>query len=255
MATAFVPRTWEQAALAACLEAGRGAVLSHRSAATAWRLDVPRSSSIEVTLAYGLSARTAGVTVHRSRTLTVADRTFVGRLPVTSVPRTLVDLAGVLTGPQLAVVADDALARRLVTPARLLQTTKRLARGRSSRVAVLRTVGRTWSGSPTMDSVAEAAFLRAVLAAGLPAPATQLPLTLPDATVVHADFAWTEQMVVLEVDGFRWHANPASHAADSTRANLLASAGWEVLRTTPAEMALPAPPVLAALRRRLVPQH
>ncbi len=46
---AAVPRSWEQAAMAACLAAGPGAVLSHRSAARLWgTLDADARDGIEL---------------------------------------------------------------------------------------------------------------------------------------------------------------------------------------------------------------
>ncbi len=65
------------------------------------------------------------------------------------------------------------------------------------------------------------------------------------------DFAWPNHHLALEVDGFRWHANPAAQVEDAARANRLAALGWTVLRTTPAEMAAGHDQVIAAIRRHL----
>src|SRR5437870_3866031 len=66
-AIAGAPRTWRQALLAAVLDAGPGAVVSHRSAAILLRIahrDAPRV--IEITVPRPRSSRMPGVIVHRS---------------------------------------------------------------------------------------------------------------------------------------------------------------------------------------------
>ncbi len=73
----------------------------------------------------------------------------------------------------------------------------------------------------------------------------------PGDFVARLDFAWPRHQLALEVDGFRYHANPASQVADAVRANQLAGLGWIVLRTTPSELAAGGQALLTALRHRL----
>lgn len=244
------PTSWEQRALAACLAAGEGAVLSHRSAATAWKLDLPPPDHVDLSVPYGRGARARrqGVVVHRVRQLEPVDCAKIGRLPATSLARTVVDLAGALEPPVLAKVVDDALCRRLVSPERLDRTVARLLPGRGPAVSGLRDVLAPWLEGRPLDSAAEGVFCRAIAAAGLPAPLVQHH---PQAGRIRVDFAWPAPMVVLEVDGFRWHSGPDSHAKDSHRANVLASRGWTVLRATPRELEQSATTVIAALRSHL----
>lgn len=243
------PRTWEQSALAAYLAFGGDAALSHGSAAAVWGLDVPREPAFHVTVGYGRSVRlrTAGVVAHRSRCWTPVDRVRRHGLPVTTPARTIVDLGAMLAGDQLARVVDEALCRRLVSPRGLLVAVDRLAVGRGRAARRVRTLVAPWGGA-ALESVAEAGALRAITAAGLPAPRIQHVVAGARA---RTDFAWPERMLVLEIDGFRWHSSPAAQARDSERANRLAAEGWTVLRATPAEMAQALPGVIAALRRHL----
>jgi hypothetical protein len=254
-AIAGAPSTWEQSAYAACLDRGEGAVLSHLSAARAWRLDAPEGGPIHVTVPYGRSHRAGNRTtvVHRSRWCGTRERTLVGLLPVTTVERTIVDLGSMLRPTCLSRVVDDALGRRLVMPDQLLAAIERSARRRQAGTRTLRSVVEPWAGERGVDSPAEARFLRALAAAGVPRPEVQRAVDDEDGRVGRVDFMWPEHMLVLEVDGFRWHANPKAHAADSVRGNRLVAAGATLLRATPTEIDSNSGPVLAAVLRHLGP--
>jgi hypothetical protein len=115
----------------------------------------------------------------------------------------------------------------------------------------LRQVLDPWLDGNAPESVAEAAVLRALAEAGLPPPVCQHPVVREDGTPAVLDFAWPDQMVALEVDGYRWHGSPAAHARDSARANAVAALGWTVLRSTPAEVSREPAALLQALRRHL----
>jgi hypothetical protein len=250
-----VAPTWHQRAMAALLTVGGDAVLYRWSAARAWQLEVPETTRIEVASAVprGWRPPSTRVALHRLRQLGPGDRDRTDGLEVTSVARTLVDLAGKLEPQPLAKLVDAALARRLLTPSELDDVARRLSTQGRPGVSSVRNAVDPWLRGASFDSVAEAACLRAMEIAGLPAPVVQLPLRLPDGAEVRLDFAWPTFMVALEVDGFRWHANARSHAYDSARANALAAAGWTVLRATPTELARRPGSIMEALRRRLLP--
>src|SRR5680860_622447 len=82
---------WKQRAMAACLWAGDGAALSHKSAALLWGLDGIVTSLVEITTPRALSD--PRVMIHRSRLLTGDHVTRVGGIPVTSPTRTLLNLS------------------------------------------------------------------------------------------------------------------------------------------------------------------
>ncbi len=44
------------------------------------------------------------------------------------------------------------------------------------------------------------------------------------------DFAWPEQRLLVEVDGFAFHADRSRYRSDRRRTNALVLAGWRVLR-------------------------
>jgi predicted transcriptional regulator of viral defense system len=78
--------------LAAVLACRDGAVLSHRSAAAHWGLLETQAALIDVTAPRGRHGG-QGIRLHRSRSLDARDTTKHEGIPITKVPRTLLDLA------------------------------------------------------------------------------------------------------------------------------------------------------------------
>jgi predicted transcriptional regulator of viral defense system len=93
--------------LAAVLGSGPGAALSHRSAAHLRGLRPNAAGRVEVTIGWNQTGPT-GVHTYRTRMLDPQDFTVIDGIPVTSVARTLLDLAGILRPPDLEVVIDRA---------------------------------------------------------------------------------------------------------------------------------------------------
>src|SRR5205807_5255346 len=95
--------------MAAVLASGSGAVLSHRAAAALWELLHLVGPEVSVPSA----GRTRpGILIHHSN-LPPDEVTTERRIPVTTVPRTLLDLAAVLGESRLARVVNEAEVRRL----------------------------------------------------------------------------------------------------------------------------------------------
>jgi len=91
------------AAVKAC---GPGALLSHISAAALWNLIRSSSPIIHVTTPNRGSPK--GIRVHRVRQLHADDAAVVDRVPVTSIARTLLDLADVIQPRQLIRAIEQA---------------------------------------------------------------------------------------------------------------------------------------------------
>lgn len=82
--------------LAAVKACGPGAVLSHRSAAQLWGFLEPEGERLpEVTVAAAGGRAIPGIVTHRTAILRRSDVTRHRKVPITSPPRTLLDLAGV----------------------------------------------------------------------------------------------------------------------------------------------------------------
>ena len=96
--------------MAAVLACGPGALLSHRAGAALQGL-LTSSPQFDVTVA-GKARPREGIVVHRTRLLHPDDRDLVRNIPVTSVARTLVDLAEQLSEDRLAKAVNEAELQR-----------------------------------------------------------------------------------------------------------------------------------------------
>jgi predicted transcriptional regulator of viral defense system len=91
------------------MASGPGAALSHRSAAQLWELRQNNSALVDVTVpSQNGRLKRAGIRAHRSGRLAAEEVTECHGIPVTTVARTLLDLADVL---------DREALRRAITEA------------------------------------------------------------------------------------------------------------------------------------------
>jgi very-short-patch-repair endonuclease len=223
--TEDVPLAEEAAALLAC---GEGAVLSHHSAATLWRLRPGIARPVHVTRIgeRGCPALT-GVTVHRSRTLAAADIRIHEGLPITSPARTLLDVAATLPDRDIERLLDEALfVRKIVTSAQINDVLSRA--GNHPGRARLARVTRNHTRCTRTDSPPEEGMLGLIRAAALPEPQVQV-----EVLGYRLDFFWPELGLAVEVDAYGTHGSPARFEADRRRdARLLTERGIIVLRLT-----------------------
>ena len=110
MPLATVRCPWRAALAAALLWAGPGALLSHTTAAYLWRLVDAEPKVIHISSPRRLG-RTRGVRVHNPREL---EGTTHRGLPVTTVPRTLLDISSMLQFRALRKALAEADYRRLL---------------------------------------------------------------------------------------------------------------------------------------------
>jgi hypothetical protein len=182
------PITWEQELLAACLWAGSGAAASHRSAARLWGLDGTWPTTVEIT-APRRSPRN-DLIVHRGPASDVVHR---GRLPVTSVTRTLLDLCGVIDARSVEAALLDALRRRMTSMRAIRRALDATPRGRRGTKSLRALIQRFGPGMP--ESVLEARVLNILREAGLPRPALQHHVRSGGRLVARVDFAYPEVKV------------------------------------------------------------
>jgi very-short-patch-repair endonuclease len=232
--------------LAAVLTCGPGALLSHGTAAALWELLPEQPARIHVTRA-GDGGRTAprGVCLHRYVTLADGDVSRRDGIPVTSVSRTLLDLAGAVPPRRLrrAIAQADVLRRlRVAELERLLET----HRGRPGTPALAAALAehrpeRGVSRSDFEDRLAELCERH-----GLPAPRINARLA-----GLEVDVSWPEARVVAEADSFSFHRTRAAFENDRERDAILTAAGYIVHRFTERQLRLAPETVVAALRRSL----
>ena len=206
--------------LAATLAYGDGTVLSHLSAALLWRMRVPRRAPAVIHVTTRRHQRGDGrVLVHRTRRIGPADVTVVRGIPVTTVARTVVDCADLLTYPELRLLADHGV--RLDADA--VRGAQERAPGRRGAGRVNRLLG---SGVRTRSKL-ERALRRLCREAGLPQP-----LINEEVLGYECDAVWPAARLIVEVDGGAFHAPKPAREADYERSAALAVAGWRVIRFT-----------------------
>ena len=94
--------------MAAVMACGPGAALSHRDAAALWDLRQSNSAYIDVIVPSQNGRKRAGIRIHRSSRLQPDEVTVRDGIPVTTVARTLLDLADVLERQALRRVISEA---------------------------------------------------------------------------------------------------------------------------------------------------
>ncbi|MGH2831058.1 MAG: DUF559 domain-containing protein [Actinomycetota bacterium] len=229
---AGVPQSWRQSLAAACLAAGEGAVSSHRAAGQLWdSAEVPRGF-IEISIPRTRGVRPAGATVHRVSDLSPHDVVVKDAIPVTTPARTLIDLAGVLSRDEMEEALDDALRRGLVSLGWLRWRIESLRRPGRPGIAEITALCEARSGHAALESVLETRLLRLIVRARLPHPVPQYVVRDRGRFVARVDFAYPEQQLAIEADGYKWHSHRRRWERDVTRGNALLRLGWRVVRVT-----------------------
>jgi hypothetical protein len=224
---------WMAATLTAPLS-----VLSHMSAAAAWGIwSRPRRFEMVTRPGSGGPRRHGGVLAFRSSTLNGEVTTERG-VPITSVPRTLLDLAGMASDRALARAVREAVRLERVTLASLGDGLGRYRGRRGSRRLAL-TIAR-YSGLP-LDRARSGAEIRALeilRAAGRPMPRLNVRVAGEE-----ADLSWPSWQLIVEIDGGPFHLDVGE---DKRKQRTWEAAGWTV-RRIPSEDVYERPDRLLAL--------
>jgi very-short-patch-repair endonuclease len=230
--------------LAAVWACGDGAPLSGRAAARLLSIlggPVPAPEVVTPT-----ERRVDGVVTRRSRVLDARDAITWRGIPVTSVARTLVDLAGVLGVDDLARACHEAGIRYRATPAQVEAVLAR--RPNSPGAARLRRVLR---GEVRVTlSALERRFLALMREAGLALPQTNRP-----AGGRRVDCHWPERRLTVELDGYRYHSSRHAWEQDRRREREARARGDEFRRYTYGDVLESPRLMLAELRSLLSPRR
>lgn len=223
--------------LAAVLAVGNGAVLCGRAAAYLWGLMKGEPPSPEV---IGVTERQIeGLSTRRARRLDPRDTAVVDGIPVTTVARTLVDLAAELSAEALARACHEAGVRYRTTPRDVLTVLARRPRSRGA--ANLRRI--VEGDIPVTLSTLEARFLKLLESDGLPLPATNRM-----AGGRRVDCRWPRHRLTVELDGYRFHNSRHSWEQDRRREREARARGDDFRRYTYGDVLENQESMLAELR-------
>lgn len=211
--------TWDRRLQVALLTGGAEAAASHATAAYVLGAREKRPQIIDILIPSRKHALSLpGVRFHRVR---MVEATTRSGLRVTSVPRTIVDIAD---RPELEHVLDTALHKRLTTVARMKEYIKPLKTNPGLR-RLRRLLDDREKGSLTTEL--ERRFDALLEHSPLPSPARQHPIGGR-----FADFAYVDERIVVELDGGDSHMRKEVFEDDRLRQNEMVLAGWLVLRFT-----------------------
>ena len=204
--------------MAVILACGTVAFLSHRTAAVHWGL-LRSSSRIHVTVpATGRTKRT-GIVLHESEDV-AEQATILDALPVTTVARTLLDLAAD-NDPMLERAIEESEHLRLFDLTAIDAVATPGKRGvRRLRRAL--EIYRPATGDER--SLFERRVYKAIVTAGVGPPGVNIWIEGAE-----RDLVWVDQKFVVELDG-PWHDTTAARIRDPQRDATLQLAGWSVLR-------------------------
>jgi Protein of unknown function (DUF559) len=231
----YLPRRLDATPLvlarAALLSSGViGAVPSHQTAARMHRIAVPEQDRVQhVTVARQQRRRNRPDLHFHTRSIGCGEVERRDGVPVTTVARTLADLATSLEQLRAVWAIDDALRRRLCARADIVAVIERW-RGGAGCVSAQE---RLDQADGVAESILETAGRLVLRDRGVPLPIPQYQLWAPDGTLVaRLDGAYLREKVALEYDGADTHGLPEAVFRDRWRQNGLPELGWTVLRFT-----------------------
>jgi hypothetical protein len=234
--------------MAAVLACGPGAALSHRSAAALWEILVTGTGRIDVMTATRSRHNRRGIAHHRPRRLEQEDTAVKDGIPVTSVARTLLDLAALVNARRLRRALAEA-DRREVFDLGLVERLLDRTAGHRGRGRLQRALSE-YRAPPWTRSGLERLFLDLCDEACLPQPRVNSFVEGHE-----VDFVWAAQRLIVELDGYAYHHHRRAFEDDRARDAALQLAGYRVLRFTDRRLERDRAEVVRILRGLLNPSR
>lgn len=200
-----------------------GSVLSHASSAAAWGWwDRPRDVEIVTRPGSGGPRRLDGVLVFRSETL-AGDVAWLDGIPLTSVPRALLDLSPNISDKLRARCVREAIRLGTTSAAQITDALTGRHRGRRGSRALMLAVAR-YTGLP-IERARSGAEVRAVEI--LRDAERPMPRLNRDVAGEEADLSWLSLRLIIEIDGGPFHLD---RGEDARKQAVWEAAGFTVLR-------------------------
>jgi hypothetical protein len=215
------------------LACGEGAVISHGTSAAFHGLWDKFPALIDVTVPVEAGRKIDGIRCRRCRYPEPEEVQVRYGVTVTTVARTLVDLAGMVGLKTLRKTVGRAAMRRKLDLQAVDIAIYNTKRRRGLKTLELALVPyRTKDGKvPDVRSDFETLVLPELIDMGLTRPGCNVWLHIEGERFL-IDFPWEEARVIVETDGRETHETPAAFQDDRRRDQFLAAAGYRVLRVT-----------------------
>jgi hypothetical protein len=230
--------------MAAVLTGGPCAVLSHWSAAEHWRL----LGTLRSLIAISAPTHHRAIEVVKSHwvpELPKRERTIRNRIPVTTVTRTLLDLAAVAPMKQLQRATNEAERAGWLSERAIGETLERHA-GRKGIRAFRAVIAGLDPQARRSRSDLELDFLAFCHHHGIPTPVLN-----GEIGGYEVDFHWPGTKLIVELDTWDYHGTPTTFEADRRRDADLAAKGYTVIRVTGRRLQADPAGVAATIRRLL----
>lgn len=238
---------------AAVMAGGKGAALSHWSAAVFWEMARQEGARPHISVP-GRAGRDPEarkkIVVHRPRSLPSAATMTRRQILVTTPQRTLVDLAGDTTDDELLELIGEAARRQLVDLARFHRQLGEVLRAKPKSRLPGRVRSLLRRHAPELhlsESELERRFMTLCTRRGIELPGQQIWIGR-----ARVDFLWSEANLVVEVDGYETHGTLAAMSADYARQRRLTLDGFKVLRFTWSDVVYSPDATAAQIRDALV---
>jgi very-short-patch-repair endonuclease/predicted transcriptional regulator of viral defense system len=216
-------RSRETMWMAAVLASGDGAVLSHRPAGALWGLC--RSQGWPEATVPAQRRPRRGIVLHRSE-LPADERTVHDGIPVTTVSRTILDLATVLDVRGVEKAINEAEIKLLWDELSLYDLLHRYPRRPGNKNIRAALAKRREGPTPTKSDLEEL-LIRFADKGGFPRPETNVVVE-----GFEVDCIWRRQRVIIEVDGWETHKTRAAFERDREKSRILQAAGWRCVPVT-----------------------
>ncbi len=243
------PDCLEARVLGVLADLGGTAWASHRTAAALHGIKVHGpAGSIDITRPYGASANRGSVIVHRSTRVLDHHVMVVRQVPVTTVPRTIFDLAR-RTGPTvLDRAVEQALRDRLCTIGSLYRVLAELGgRGRPGTVKMRNVLARR--GRDYVPTKSDMELVGRALLHDVPGIEWEVPMSDEQGFIRSVDGRVAHTRLVVELDGRRFHGQPSDVERDAAEDARLVAAGNVVQRLTWADLTVRADATRALIDR------
>jgi very-short-patch-repair endonuclease/predicted transcriptional regulator of viral defense system len=235
-------RSRESVWMAAVLAGGPGTVLSNRPAGAAWGV-CSSAGRVEVTVPR--QKRPNRRIVFHHAVLPPDERTVHNGIPITTVPRTILDLATVLDVRGIERAINEAEIRRLWDELSLHDLLHRYRR-RPGTKAVRAALHKRSQGATATKSDLEELFIAFADSAGLPRPQTNVYVE-----GIEVDCVWRAQRVIVEVDSWAIHRTRAAFERDREKSRIIQAAGWRCVPITYLQLKRASNEVARDIRRLL----
>ncbi len=245
-AVGYEPLTQRGRWMAAVLAAGRGAVLSHRSAAALWRI-LPRHGAAPEVSRPRKFGSLPGVIGHHI-VLLADEMTVEDGIPATTAARTVFDLAANSTPREVERAFHELEVRRLWGPLSVADLVERYPGRRG--VATLRQLLASKGPAGVTRNEFEEAFVALLDAHGLPRPRFNATLSVRG-RFFEADALWDRHRLLAELDGAAVHRTDRAFHSDRKRDRTLLAEGYRTTRITWHQLRNEPDAVVADLRQML----